>query len=339
MKVKIKGLVFVGFAAAILSANAMATDANTVTSKSYVDSKVVQTIRDGENYRATAPSEDAVHDALALKQDIQIGATGTNQDPSSDANKVLIVGNDGKITMGTATTGSYQTISNDDYQIAMDNGAWYTLSNGTYTTVSKDDSTDTVKVDVAVMGAASASAGGTVGLVPASQAGDQDKVLQADGTWVAKQDEQTATTKYPVSLNKAWVDASGAVTVPSSGSYLERTPSTTDGSVQLNIDSNKINNTGAAVANATSANDSLVTDYTLAGAISNAMGGLTIPEKSSLCSAYPCALVAQSDGLHWYTMATSTHDGGAVGDYCTTDTDCAGGPTGFTTCTSGACGA
>lgn len=41
MKFKVKGLVFVGFAAAILSANAMAeaTDANTVTSKAYVDTK------------------------------------------------------------------------------------------------------------------------------------------------------------------------------------------------------------------------------------------------------------------------------------------------------------
>ncbi len=37
MKVKIKGLVFVGFAAAILSANAMADDTNTVTSKAYTE--------------------------------------------------------------------------------------------------------------------------------------------------------------------------------------------------------------------------------------------------------------------------------------------------------------
>ena len=37
MKVKIKGLVFVGFAAAILSANAMATDENVVTSKSFTE--------------------------------------------------------------------------------------------------------------------------------------------------------------------------------------------------------------------------------------------------------------------------------------------------------------
>ena len=38
-------------------------------------------------------------------------------------------------------------------------------------------------VNIPLMGAASASAAGTIGLVPASASGDQNKFLKADGTW------------------------------------------------------------------------------------------------------------------------------------------------------------
>ena len=37
-------------------------------------------------------------------------------------------------------------------------------------------------VNIPLMGAASASKGGTIGLVPASSSGDQEKFLKADGT-------------------------------------------------------------------------------------------------------------------------------------------------------------
>ena len=65
MKIKVKGLVFVGFAAAIMSANAMAVD-NTVTSKEYVDTYFqtkanLTTSINTENPSATKyPSESAI---------------------------------------------------------------------------------------------------------------------------------------------------------------------------------------------------------------------------------------------------------------------------------------
>ena len=70
MKVKVKGLVFAGFAAMIFAANAMAAD-NTVTSKEYVDNKF-QAISDkaqdltatGETAAAKYPSVAAVKTAL-----------------------------------------------------------------------------------------------------------------------------------------------------------------------------------------------------------------------------------------------------------------------------------
>lgn len=75
MKIKVKGLVFVGFAAAILSANAAlaeATPANTVTSKAYVDGKFqtinnIQTAFTEQNKNSTTqyPSMGAVTATLA----------------------------------------------------------------------------------------------------------------------------------------------------------------------------------------------------------------------------------------------------------------------------------
>ena len=73
-----------------------------VASKAYVDSKV-----------------DSAYEVLDnAKQNKQIGAVGTVQNPSEDANKPVIVGVDGKITMGSgplasvATSGSYNDLTN-----------------------------------------------------------------------------------------------------------------------------------------------------------------------------------------------------------------------------------
>lgn len=93
MKVKIKGLVFVGFAAAILSANAMAASDNTVTSKTYVDThfqqkstaasignssggwtNLTQSVTSSSDH-TTAPTAKAVYDAIGTAvQQIEDGA-------------------------------------------------------------------------------------------------------------------------------------------------------------------------------------------------------------------------------------------------------------------------
>ena len=66
MKINIKGFTFVGFAAAIFAMNAMAaaTATNTVTSKSYVDSKISSAGTISSTSTITAPNEKAVYDAL-----------------------------------------------------------------------------------------------------------------------------------------------------------------------------------------------------------------------------------------------------------------------------------
>ena len=93
MKFKVKGLVFVGFAAAILSANAMAADA-TVTSKSYVDAKISGLNTISSSSTTTAPNEKAVYEALAAVQEattnVQANWTETTTtEPSYIQNKRL----------------------------------------------------------------------------------------------------------------------------------------------------------------------------------------------------------------------------------------------------------
>ncbi|MBP5485529.1 MAG: hypothetical protein J6Y07_02370 [Alphaproteobacteria bacterium] len=89
MKVKVKGLVFAGFAAAIFAANAMAaqTNLNTVTSKSYVD---------GKFNTAFGGTEGQI-----IKQGATAGTT-TYETPGNSASAIDATAGDGKLVTGKA---------------------------------------------------------------------------------------------------------------------------------------------------------------------------------------------------------------------------------------------
>ena len=77
MKVKIRGLVFVGFAAAVFAQSAMAnatTDAKTVTSKLYVDNKIVAT--DANNGNATTITASSPDDKAPSALNVYKFVTG-----------------------------------------------------------------------------------------------------------------------------------------------------------------------------------------------------------------------------------------------------------------------
>ena len=57
MKMNIKGLVFVGFAAAVFSSAANAANDKTVTSKTYVDAKISDAATISSSSTTTAPNE------------------------------------------------------------------------------------------------------------------------------------------------------------------------------------------------------------------------------------------------------------------------------------------
>lgn len=104
MKVKIKGLVFVGFAAAILSANAMAAD-NTVTSKQYVDTKFQTKVGGGTNanklVQATGTAGTVSYVEIGNSQsDV---ATGVDKVVTGNAVAAALADNGGTVENGTLT--------------------------------------------------------------------------------------------------------------------------------------------------------------------------------------------------------------------------------------------
>lgn len=85
MKVRVKGLVFVGFAAAIFAQNAMAAgeaDARTVTSKLYVDQKIDQETTSG----TTTIDEDSPNDKAPSSKNVYDFVTGQIATLASVAN-------------------------------------------------------------------------------------------------------------------------------------------------------------------------------------------------------------------------------------------------------------
>ncbi len=90
--------------------------------------------------------------AAKPKQNRQIGAAPVGNANSTDAGKVLVVGNDGKIAMGTTSaTGSYQPYTATANQISGANGTWKSLGTTLDTTDATNyDADNAVKASVIV---------------------------------------------------------------------------------------------------------------------------------------------------------------------------------------------
>lgn len=121
--------------------------------KSYVDNAASASnfVHDGITDGVTnkAPSENAVNDALALKQNIQIGAAG-------DAGKAVVVASDGKIGMSTNTLGD----------------AAYKNVTGTYSSTGTDP----------ITGTGVAAALGTLGTMASETASNYTKTADLDSS-------------------------------------------------------------------------------------------------------------------------------------------------------------
>ena len=129
MKMNVKGLVFVGFAAAVFAGAAQADGDKIVTSKTYVDNKITQTLTTSTT---TAPSENAVKEALALKYDANnpsgyitsadvpvkaIKANGASTNLQPDANGVVELPaaatvNDGTLSVQVGTNAAQTFTAN-----------------------------------------------------------------------------------------------------------------------------------------------------------------------------------------------------------------------------------
>lgn len=310
MKIKVKGLVFVGFAAAIMSASAMADPSGTtITSLAYTESTYqkkdnIQTSFTSANENSTTqyPSMGAVTAKItSAMSGIQTYSQGTG---ISIDNGVISNSGVTSVTASNATTGTNGTISvstagGDAVEVAVKG-----LKSAAYV----DTTTDTTLAGT-----------GNTGKLPTAAT----VKTYAD----TKQTQSNATSgTYKVGhTGTSWatLGAEGYVTIDN----------TTAASPKIKLDAtNKINNSGSVASNATSSNDKLITEYTLSNTINginntiNSLPSSSIPGKSSICTAaLPCALVAETTGFHWRVMAVSANQAtqaGTLADFCDANTSC-----------------
>ncbi len=130
MKMNVKGLVFVGFAAAVFAGAAQAAGDKIVTSKTYVDAKISDAATISSSSTSTAPNEKAVYDALALKANDSAVIKGVNDPegtPLTATNGVVTLPaaqavNDGTLTItvdGTAKTFKANQATNESVTVTV----------------------------------------------------------------------------------------------------------------------------------------------------------------------------------------------------------------------------
>lgn len=362
MKIKVKGLVFVGFAAAILSANAMATNdspsGTTITSLAYTDAtyqKLNNMTKQGDsttNVLGTGtgtddkyPSEKAVATAIGAISESLTGVEVTSNKLNGTSTQGQKIGD---LAAGNAA-GQDQVMypsaaAVKEYAQKIQIGA-------------AADSGKLLVVDSAGKISMSAETGANTYQTKAGS-GDANKVADGAGGWKALNSDISdtavagngydtgngATTAAIRSYTQSKSDAtSGTYKVGHTGTSWVTLG--TDGYVtidntnvntpKIKLDSTKINNSGSVASNATNTATDLVTEYTLSNTINginntiNSLPSSSIPGQSSLCTAsVPCALVAEGTNYHWRVMAVSANQttaAGTLADYCTSNTDCTAG--------------
>lgn len=338
MKIKVKGLVFVGFAAAILSANAaLAENENTVTSKSFTEARYQAKTAANQNGKVLQMASNTAGDIGYISIDSMVTENSDNLVTSGAVQAAIEA-----VETGAGTSYQDRSVSAEAQYVADGNGGWEALDKATSVTAN-----DTKPVTAqAVYNALNDTTNGHSNYQTYSTTAQQ--VSDGAGGW-----EALTTTATPTQNSTAPFSAGGAYaldaakedvsnktqTVAASGSTSSnKYPSET--AVRAAITAVETAAASAYQAYSTTAQQvsdgdggwtALTKDTTVTqnsanpvtsgavyDAIQNATGGNTIPEKNpAICDATgyaPCALVAESNGLHWYTIATADHAGGVLGD-------------------------
>lgn len=349
MKVKIKGLVFVGFAAAILSANAMAAnEANTVTSKAYTEATyqhkstaasiggengewtpLVQSVPDqtSEANAATALSTNAVVDALNdLTAGLNVNANLQGEkyveieDITNDQNQVI----GHKVVLDGTEITDTGTLSADSDNLVTENAIKSYADSKV--TVALGNTTTEAPSGQAVTNAVNAKLNHKLGAdgTQANPSTDAGKVLVIDATGEIRMSDATGANTYQsksTNAKLAIADGNGGWTTLDTkvggGTYVTATANDTTGAVNFDVTGDQITQSyNAATWNTQGYSDNLTTEAAVAGAINAATGGTVIPAmNTSVCNAQtPCALVAEANGkVHWRVMAVSDPQATAAG--------------------------
>ena len=371
MKFKVKGLVFVGFAAAILSANAMAANEDkTVTSKAFTEATYQAKTLANNSGKVLQMASNTAGDIGYISIDGTVTENSTNLVTSGAVQAAIEA-----VETGAGTSYQDRSAAGEAQYVADGNGGWEALT--TTATPTQDSTTpftaggaytlDQAKEDVSNKTQTVAATGSTSNDKYPSETAVRAAITAAAGDYQTK-----STTAQQVSDGAGGWQALTTTATPSQNST---TPFTAGGAYTLDQAKENVSNktqsvaaTGStdndkypsetavraaitavetAAANAyqdrsvaaeaqyvadgnggwealtkdttvTSGSSNPVTSDAVYNAILDATGGNTIPEKNTnICDATgyaPCALVAESDGLHWYTIATADHAGGVLGD-------------------------
>lgn len=255
---------------------------------------------------------------------------------TTDAGKVLVVGNDGKISVGTATeSGTYQPEvggGTNDTKAHVGNGdnSWLEVKDTTYVEMEKgtDGNKDVMRVQLksgaintdgtGIGSFADSSATGAGNLTTAYAVQEAiDTALTGNGG--------VSDTYQEKSTAQSIGNSTGTWDTFANGTYtsLTRTGSDANGyTVTVDIPASVINNSGTLASGLTNQTGTdLVTEYTLQQAMASQPASKIPDQNTTVCtSSQPCALVAGATSFHWITMATGTHGGGVCGDAGTNQT-------------------
>jgi len=352
MKVKIKGLVFVGFAAAILSANAMAAQrtrpagsSNTVTSQAFTEAKYewlsdkVGTTPAGDS--ELWDSEDAypsmkvlsgVMDTIDSNQ--VTGSTYIDADTSGDHTQVLIKTDQIADTVAKIDAGGTPLTTAgavEDYVnvrgVKVNGSALNPDANkDVNVTVAPGTGDGTIAVngtDVAVTNAEVTTnklmQGTNTGSVITSSATDT-QYPSALAVYNALTDTSNvgngtiSATQNGADAGSFTVNQSGAGSITIAAPNWDQATTT---AADYIANKPTISNAAADITGAAATDTKeLPTTYAVQQYVQNITNGNVIPEQDpTVCTAqHPCALVNEAGTLHWYTMAQSNYAGGELGD-------------------------
>lgn len=144
------------------------------------------------------------------------------------------------------------------------------LASSSAITLTPDATNDKVTIGVSTMGAASSSAAGTAGIVPAPGAGKQTSFLRGDGTWVVPTNTDTLVKATAKTDNVNYKILATASASPTSGNATE---AVYDTDISLNPSTNTI--TSNISGNAATATKPAVTTLTSSDNLNN-VGGSTV---------------------------------------------------------------
>ena len=309
MKVKVKGLVFVGFAAMIFAANAMAANEDkTVTSRAYTEATYQK--KATENYKVS--KSDGTWNDLAT----EVTENGQNAVTAGAIKSYVDSAIEG-VTSGAV----YQQKATANYKVSKSDGTWNDLGTTLDTDAAGYDSANAVTAGTIVAAitdlesqiqssteATTYTADEVTIHLDTSNGGQEFEALTSAvasgaGTLVTGDDVYQYVTGYAAQNAEVNVQADWNVTDTTSDAYINNKPTLT--------------NDSAEIGNATASDSTqLPSTYAVKQYVADQTGGAAIPAMdTSVCTAsHPCALVNVNGVNHWYTMAQSGYDGGQCGD-------------------------